>query len=144
MKSNVVPIRRARDRRLFVSLQQPPTLTYLAVAAIFHESFIRSELTRYDMFKNKIKGGLKDGECIVFVSLTKHIIQFVWAPRTMKNTSEHALFLDTTILTMVQHRITKGMQWNPLLLQEWARECGIEITNFKDLATIARYFAANE
>lgn len=114
------------------------------MAAIFHESFIRSELTRFNMLIKSIKGGLKPGECIVFISLTKHIIQFVWAPRTMHSKSEHAVFVDTEVVTMVQHRIIKGMQWNPLFLQEWARECGIEITNFRDLSTIARYFAANE
>jgi hypothetical protein len=137
MRSNVVALRKRAREKLYVSLQPAPNLIQLAIAGIFHASFVMSEATRYYTYKSKVRGGLKTGECILFVSLTKKMIQFVWAPVQLHNED---IVLDRTVLSSHQHRILKGQGWDPLLLQEWARECGIELTNYKDLADLTRHF----
>ncbi len=129
---------RRHHRKRFTLHPGPANPTKLKLAAMFDASFSMSENTLYEQYRHRLARPLQEDECIMFLSLTKMMVMFVWAPRILRN--QDTPTASRTVVSSYKHRITAGQPWNPLALDEYAKEGNIEITNFKDFATAAKQF----
>jgi len=87
---------------------------------VFDADFRKSEETLFNMFaKENPKIRLRDGECILFLSKTKHLMYFVFGRTT-----------NAEILRTAKYRIKHG-SFNPLMIADYAAEKGLELKGLK-------------
>ena len=94
---------------------------------VFDADFRKSEETLFNMFaKENPKIRLRDGECILFLSKTKHLMYFVFGRTTIANRNGG----NAEILRTAKYRIKHG-SFNPLMIADYAAEKGLELKGLK-------------
>ena len=107
-----------------------PNLTNLRLKAVIQCSFIRSEATNLNLFRETayFPGELADGEAFLFISLMGNQVIFVF-----RNPINFEDDVDGTILQVVDSRrlrLDNGF-WNPHMLQNYAESVGLHLVGIK-------------
>ncbi len=105
----------------------------------FDVDFRKSELTNYDSFRrSKLwPGELGTNEAFLFVSRGGN--QLVWVLNVSSVEATHADkrgYLDRRMIDSRRWRIEGGTSWNPMMLQNYANEVGLELIGFKRFETV--------
>lgn len=94
---------------------------------IVSADFRKNEATLFEEHNTKKKWNLRGGEVVCFLSLNRDQIAFVFAPRDEGvNKAGNA----RTVFYSQRLRI-RGGRWDPLMLQNYAMDAGIELDGIK-------------
>ena len=94
---------------------------------IKHISFARSEDTNFEAVKSSLRGKLDRNDVVLFVSLTQNQIMFVYNPTNV----EIRPGATKEVLRSVRFRLRGRGTWNPLMLANYAAECGLKLDGIK-------------
>lgn len=100
-----------------------------------------SERTLFVKFREKNTGVfLAPDDCVAFVSRTGNQIVFVYNSRDFECQGEAAI----KVTTSVRIRIDQRRAWNPLMLQNYANEAGINLVGLKRYEQLYRELMGNK
>lgn len=103
----------------------------------FERAFMYTDVSHWDWAREQPtfpKGGLGSGDCLLFLSRGMNQLLFLWSPTNTEDTQRHG---KRTIFRSIRLRI-EGGTWNPLMIQNYANEVGLEfvgLRNFREQYT---------
>lgn len=95
--------------------------------------FRKNEKTMFESLPAKVRKSLKLNDAVCFISGTGNQIVFVYGFTEVGTTKpSNPIYKPRRygIVTSVRLRLT-GSNWNPLMLQNYAESCGIELIGIK-------------
>lgn len=97
-----------------------------------HGDFRTSEQTMFNALPAAVRNDLRGFDAVAFVSATGNQIVFVYGFTNVGMTKPTGLHKARRygIVTSVRIRLT-GSTWNPLMLQNYAADCGLELIGLK-------------
>ena len=104
---------------------------------IHHSDFRKSEVTLYEEAK-KASGGLDLGwdDCVLLVSGNGKILRFVYQPSDQPTQMKSPRGAKKTkVVQSETYRIVGGGTWNPLMLANYANDCGVELEGIRKFET---------
>ncbi len=105
------------------------TPSALRLRMMFSASFTRSDSSNYDLIRSRLKRHritLGPRDVVAFRSLTGAQVMFVYAPTTLKHAQG-----EKEVLRSVRFRLRGPGAWNPEMLANYARDCGIQLEGLK-------------
>jgi hypothetical protein len=102
---------------------------------IYEANFQKTEVTLLTEALEESGLELKRGDCVLLVSMSKKILKFVFGVRDLGEMmgSNGKVYADrhTKVCESKTYRITQGGTFNPMMLQNYANELGIELAHIK-------------
>lgn len=92
--------------------------------------FRKNETTNYRELPADVRGALREGEAVCFKSHGGDQVVFVLKPRSVMGPSGTA----AEVVASLRLRLPKTRTWHPLMMQEYARDVGLELDGWKRLS----------
>jgi hypothetical protein len=103
----------------------------LKLKTFIHADFRKSEETLFNEFlKTDYGASIKNGEHVMFISMSDNLYQFVEAPDEFDTINRRGQKVRVKVLASQRFRI-RGGKWDPLMLSVYAERAGYRITGIK-------------